>query len=166
MTTLDEIPQLVKDIRTAFADSVYPGDENIVPVSSRNIDDESDEIKAAFLGKHWKEADLSLLLSQIFAQAFFTAQAFRFYLPAYMIVVLNEWKPSGIVAEFLLYSLEPTEDEIINRRFFERINGFSDAQINVIRRFIEVYSLLLEDEDPENPHMINALAFWSSYRVA
>lgn len=172
MTNPQNISLLIHDIREAFKDSQYPGDDYLATITEGGDNDEPLGVKAAFKGKHWHEATLSTLNIEKSALSFFTPAAFRFYLPAYLIVVLEQWEQAGILVEFVLYSLMPKDDdEILKPWFYERIDGFTNLQVQVIRKFLDVYATLSDDpedlwDDPGDSPLAKALAFWATYRMA
>lgn len=75
--------ELIEQIHRAFATSVYPGDENLVA----NPDDEEPQFVAGhFKGKtDWRTLDAEFLNAAPDALALLADDAFRFYLPAFLI---------------------------------------------------------------------------------
>ena len=85
--TADEVKALV---RSAFADTAYPGDEALV----RSEGEEPDEVVALFRGRtDWRVLPADFVDraggASPSALSFFSAGAFRFYLPAYLIADLD-----------------------------------------------------------------------------
>jgi hypothetical protein len=77
-------------IRSAFADTPYPGDDALV----RSVGDEPDEVVELFRGRDdWRVLSADFVdragAASPSALSFFSAGAFRFYLPAYLIADLN-----------------------------------------------------------------------------
>lgn len=77
-------------IRDAFADTPHPGDDRLV----RSVGDEPDEVVELFRGRHqWQMLPADFLdragAASPSALSFFSAGAFRFYLPAYLIADLD-----------------------------------------------------------------------------
>jgi hypothetical protein len=87
----DEEAESVKDlIRRAFADTPYPGDDALV----RSAGDEPDEVVELFRGRDdWRTLSADFVdragAASPSALSFFSAAAFRFYLPAYLIADLD-----------------------------------------------------------------------------
>jgi hypothetical protein len=88
MTSKEE---LKSQIRAAFTDASYPGDNHLVDVPK---DDEAFQVRLAFYGKN----DWNILTPDFFDGAplglgtalhFFSDAAFRFYLPAYMLADID-----------------------------------------------------------------------------
>lgn len=78
---------VLEKIASSFEKMPYPGDLNIVYDNS-GYHLECVEIQNIFANKHWNELTLETLLAQNSALAFMTPQAFRFYLPAYLSIVI------------------------------------------------------------------------------
>ncbi len=77
-------------VRSAFATTPYPGDHALV----RSQGDEPDEVVELFRGRDdWRELSAELVdragAASPSALSFFSAGAFRFYLPAYLIADLD-----------------------------------------------------------------------------
>ena len=148
MAGLESVKQ---KIRTAFANVEYPGDFHL-----RNSD-ESDEpflVEAEFRGKRdWTTLD-PVFLDQApdgFASAlsFFSAAAFRFYLPAYLLVDLDGDLHSADPVFYLTHGLtHGTKDAPINPIRYgdytwseyvrERFAGFSKAEVEAIIAYLEL----------------------------
>lgn len=123
--------RLIALIREAFADVEYPGD---FALRGSNLGTEPCEVEEAFRGRcRWQDVPVRLLdeapdgLSS--ALSFFSHDAFRFYMPAYLIADVNG----------ALQRVDPTfhlcgdfEDKMISRKSntwsFDRCNGFTPAQ--------------------------------------
>jgi hypothetical protein len=77
-------------IRSAFAETPYPGDDALV----RSVGDEPDEVVELFRGKDdWRVLTADFVdragAASPCSLSFFSAGAFRFYLPAYLIADLD-----------------------------------------------------------------------------
>jgi hypothetical protein len=107
---------LIAQIQTAFADVVYPGDQDL---TSSTYGEEPEALKRVFQGKtDWRTLGAEFLDSSPegwgTALSFFSDRAFVFYLPAYLIAdVCNEL--SSVTPEFhLIHGLLPeSADETI-----------------------------------------------------
>lgn len=93
------IHQIRHQIRAAFADAAYPGDENLTD----SFGDEADALIADFRGR----TDWTVLTPDFLNQApqgwgsalsFFSGAALQFYLPAYLIADLEETLTIGDAA--------------------------------------------------------------------
>jgi hypothetical protein len=96
--------ELIASIKAAFATRVYPGDDQLVD----DLDDlESAEIAEAFRGLHWSEPSPEMLEHNNSALNFFSDAAWRYYVPAFMLVVLEHSDKIDMVDFSLIFSLLP-----------------------------------------------------------
>lgn len=79
--------QLIDEITRAFAKSIFPGNANI---AHSTYGDEAALVAAHFKGQHNWQSLSSQFIDYDGALAFFTDEAFRFYLPAYLIADVRE----------------------------------------------------------------------------
>lgn len=148
-----ELIEIAKGIESAFADIPYPGDDNIVErliVDGREMGDpEREEIADAFRGKPWRDLPREVILYHYDSLPFLTLEAFRYYLPAYLITALNE---DGLNRDFVVFNLN----------FPERCNGFSPQQKLAVRAFLEYVRRVSESTgDPLQKHTTTALdRYW------
>ena len=120
--------ELKQCIEEAFAEAIYPGDDNIT-ISDCTCG-ECNETRAFFGGKHWRDVAAT---GQPFhvgwgGLAIMSPQAWRFYLPAYMLLSLRGDGDPGATLECVLYSLSPDPAGAYVDVFTERIRAFSAAQ--------------------------------------
>ncbi len=101
-------------------------------------------ISSDFDGKGWWEISADLLQANYDALPLFTARAYYYYLPAYLINALRDFSPRNYVLEFVVYSLSPTKTKSDDPSISERRNQFSTSEKALIRRFL---LLILEDEN-------------------
>jgi hypothetical protein len=107
---------LITQIKTAFADVVYPGDEDL---TSSTYGEEPEALKRSFQGKtDWRTLDAEFLDSAPegwgTALSFFSDRAFVFYLPAYLIADVCNELPSVTPEFHLTHGLLPeSADETI-----------------------------------------------------
>lgn len=108
------IEDLIRKIEDAFVDVEYPGDNNL---ANSHYGDEPAALRMEFSGKDdWRCLE-SAFLDRAPARlacslAFFSAEAFRFYLPAYLIADIRgklEWQDPSTR---LCMSLTPQSDPI------------------------------------------------------
>lgn len=75
--------EIIDQIHIAFATSAYPGDDNLV---ANPYDEERQFVARHFKGKaDWRTLDAKFLNAAPDALALFADDAFRFYLPAFLI---------------------------------------------------------------------------------
>ncbi|MDQ2801012.1 MAG: hypothetical protein M3Y13_15375 [Armatimonadota bacterium] len=148
--------QLRRDIYAAFADAVYPGDDNIT-ISGCPCG-ECSETRAFFAGKHWREVAAT---GQPFhlgwgGLAILSPEAWRFYLPAYMILSLKGDGDPGETLECALYQLSPDPAETPSDFFTERTRAFTAAQ----RECLAAYTCAAVDAGAEDAAFEAAAAYW------
>jgi hypothetical protein len=103
-------------IRSAFANTPYPGDHALV----RSVGDEPDEVVELFRGKDdWRVLSSDFIdragAASPCALSFFSAGAFRFYLPAYLIADLDGELVYSDPLFYLYYGLDQeTRDKPVN----------------------------------------------------
>jgi hypothetical protein len=145
---------LIEQIEQTFASVLYPGDNRIcigvTDEDRRLLGTEQAEIEAAFKGLHWREVPLEVLNCHQSALSFFSPEAFRFYLPAFMLASLGvpRWPsdllPAGVgIKNAVIWSLDPPKEMSWKPRsdptvawFLERMSGFNPEQKAAIRTFL------------------------------
>ena len=85
-----DMAALVGRVRAAFADVVYPGDDRLTD----SMGDEPDALREDFRGRDdWTALDIAFLNQApdgwASALSFFSGEALRFYLPAYLVADLE-----------------------------------------------------------------------------
>ena len=132
-----EISKLVKQIENAFADTPYPG---------KNIGDDGEV--GRFIGKRWKDVTREDINSNDHL-SFFTLDALRYYLPAYLIGVLRNPDLRLDIRLALIKFFDPGEDWKSNKpELLSKI--FSEPEKAAIRSFFENYKqlFLLSKDEP------------------
>jgi len=82
---------------------------------------------------------------------FFTPAAFRFYLPAYMMVSLDpdHEAEADIIPEYTVFDLTPPVGERDNvygwKYFLEKMNGFTESQKQAIRSYLRYMEVVYPD---------------------
>ena len=136
----------IEKVEAAFAKVPYPGDNNIVEDSS-GIDIESNEIAAAFQGRHWRTIPFGILQKYVAAVSFFTIPAFRYYLPAYIIASINKFYETSDIPVNAIYSFIPPRHDTARCDFYQRrLNAFSVDELEVIKEFL----LIMRDQHAED----------------
>ena len=79
---------VLKKLMSSFQLLTYPGDLNLV-YDNTGYHLECVDIQQAFVGKHWSELSQETLIKENSALSFLTPVAFRFYLPAYLSIVIR-----------------------------------------------------------------------------
>jgi hypothetical protein len=147
--------QLCDKIVAEFSDTPKPRVDELMPHRC----DECDAIRDKFRNVEWSSAGHDLLANNVDALSLFSAQAFHYYLPAYLLDALNRFYAYDIVLEFVLNCLSPSP-KVDNGEFTnERKSKFSAKQQAVIVDFIK---LILNTPGMESRHedANQALKFW------
>lgn len=135
--------EIVDRISKRFHETAYPGDEHIVYDNSGQIL-ECVDIKAAFHGKAWKKIPWQLLVEQNSGLSFFTPEAFCYYLPAYLVAIVERYDevdvlPGVVVDHLTLPSAHDTlrkidhfrshADSVDSAETHQEIMKFLDAEL-------------------------------------
>lgn len=174
LMTKEELTALIEQ---AFADTVYPGDDKL----TRENRPEYIRITYKFRGKHWTTvSDVEHVTYEQFALSYFEPEAFRFYLPAFMLAALNHQSEvcNDLVPENIESSLTPPETNSAEAEdwfatfgitrmdyFLKRVSGFSPQQKAAIKAYLQ--SSFEQDSIPEwierQQERQRALHFWSTF---
>ncbi len=168
---------LIEEIISAFADVKYPGDWCL---SRSNEGFEPAETAAAFKGKTDRYAIDGKLLDQVpnglsSAMSFFSDEAFRFYLPAYMIADVRGQLEQVDVPFHLTHGLDnKSRKKLINplrygqRTWFDaashKFSVFTSAQASAVVAYLKYRNKKVPDY--ESNHIEEALANYWNARIA
>ena len=157
----DDKSELVKQIRDAFADVPYPGDNHL----SYNPEDlGANQIADAFRGKHWTEVPFETLLYHNDALHFFTDEAFHFYLPAYLLAVLERYDDADILPEMLVGVLTAPDPEAPDYSFFQqKFKSFTSAQEAAVKAFLEYLMKTYPDHYRHNEPLAALQSYWTPH---
>ena len=147
--------QLRRMIADAFAGTAYPGDAHI----AQNLEccDECRYTDDFFRGQGWQELAQGgeRLPTGWGGLSFLTPEAWRFYLPAYLLAVLRDGQDDDAArdaAGSVMYLLTPPGPDLKDY-FQERVGGLSAAQRRAIAAFVDyqcrTYPEEYEDERPD-----------------
>lgn len=121
-------------IEIAFAETPYPGDQNITPHECS----ECAAIRNALKGTDWHdwiEAPVAELRRHA-VLPLFSPEALRYFLPAFLIAVIREPGPAQWILEQFLYALNPQEeDRRRSTKAFLKILNI--AQIDALTAFVD-----------------------------
>ncbi len=126
-------------VRTAFANVPYPGDDNIA-YAEADYNWEPARMAAFFKGKRWQELDWPTLQTYggdaSACLSFMTTEAFRYYLPAYMLIAIDNYYEAP--ADVPLFHLSPPRraDKARRTEFLEQVQEFTPAQRQEIREIL------------------------------
>ncbi len=157
--------ELIALIEQAFANTVYPGDDKLI---NANHCGECAEIAEVFQGKRWASlTDVKFLRHYVAALSLLYPEAFRYYLPAYMIAALTDPATADVILDSVEYDLmpRPTEDAVAQDWFFSRARGFSPAQKRAIKAYLEfpVPNDSLEYDPKRKQELQRTLDFWNTF---
>lgn len=159
MSSETDRAQLVQQIEDAFSDVEYPGDERIV-ITTEYFDNL--KVLLDFKGKHWKEITTEMILQHRFDLSRFTPEAFRFYLPAYLISSLIA-EDRGEIIIHVVWNLDPQEEQGNFRdEFLARVEGLSSKQKTAIKAFINFFVERQTHLLPDDKRMQQ---FWEDYSI-
>jgi hypothetical protein len=135
MPSKAERQQLARKIRDAFSTNDYPGDDKLVV----GDDPESLQIRDVFKGKRWEEIPLSVLDYHYSSLSFFSPEAYRYYLPAFLLASVLNYRSAGMVPLSTILSLiaPKKQGKMMMDWFLGRVSGLTPAQKAAIREFLE-----------------------------
>jgi hypothetical protein len=151
-----DLDHLRQQIESAFADVEYPGDDRLVSDTS-GYDLECNDVAALFKGKHWKDVSLETLLSHSGALPLLTPEAYRFYLPAYLLAGSLRYEDADVVPYDVVSSLPRAPDPELDTLFdsshqFERrrkkMEALTPLQRQAVKSFLEFLKKYHADDDP------------------
>lgn len=146
--------ELIDHIKSAFADTSYPGDDQI---GSYEV--------AKFRGK-WSDLPSKTIASYKIDLDYLTPQGFSYYLPSILVLILENQEVADILVEMLPYWLAPYQYEHslktpvlkFSEDRYNELKAVSSllnvAQVNIIVRLISEYhnlfpNMLWEEKDRE-----------------
>ncbi|NOZ85134.1 MAG: hypothetical protein GXP49_02495 [Deltaproteobacteria bacterium] len=116
-----------------------------------------------FRGKTWHEITLKLLQDEYNCDgsaclAFMSPEAFRYYLPAYMIIGVTEYEEADLIGDAAIYALSPPQDNGLIESWSQKISVFSEKQKEIIAKFLQ---FMHENYEINDESLINALCYWN-----
>ncbi|RLJ20787.1 hypothetical protein DJ031_04565 [bacterium endosymbiont of Escarpia laminata] len=131
---------LVKMITNAFSGSVYPGDDALVPHFDRDL--ERQRIMEFFKRKRWEDLSFQSIDSGYQGEGsvclyFMTTEALRYYLPAYMVITLDEFDDAEFFADTVVRTLTPPEAGSEDfKQFIAWAASFSQEQREAVKQYL------------------------------
>ena len=132
--------QLIAQIISAFDNTQKP--TRIVAASTGGF--EPSIVEAYFLNKDWREISMLQMVkdgyegAELSALLFMSDEAFRYFLPAFLLININEDDIADLTFDTTLYRLTlPLEDHVDFASCREKFDGFSLEQKNVIADFLK-----------------------------
>jgi hypothetical protein len=127
--------ELVKKIKSAFATMPPPNEDNIVIVPNNY---ESFMVANLLKGKHWQDLSEATIYEIRLNLPRLTPEAFRFYLPAYLIWSLKG-ENGGEILEYVVFNLNPQEDNAKKKEFIDKVKYFTSQQKEAIKAYVKYY---------------------------
>ncbi len=131
-----ELLDLTNEIHDAFAEIRLPKDVNI----SDGINIDHPDMETVFRGMHWRKLTLEFILEYNMAVCYFTPVAFRFYLPGYLRLILENPDDAFDVADWLMYYLTPSTKQDVERLEASEREAYEEGMIEK-----EAYEKLLNN---------------------
>ena len=156
-----EIQELKSLIRSAFADTEYPGGDNIAGCSRIGCDD-CDPLAEHFKGTTWQQHNLQTLAGYA-GIGFFYPQALHYYLPAYMLAEIENCRlaeihfsqseeyqeyPDPLPNLDISHCFLPSEHESIQQEREKFVALFSDEQRRAVTEYLKFIATDEEGYDP------------------
>jgi hypothetical protein len=142
--------QVAQQIKEAFAETPYPGDEKVAAYAryGRTIAD-------ALRGKHWGDVPLDALVQHRWEIFLLTPESFRFYAPLFMLAALIYHTEMEAFADNLLFTLTPQREEHIDHYFAgiytdyfsRRAAAFTQHERAAVLMFLETFAALYPHEN-------------------
>jgi hypothetical protein len=123
----DRAAALVRTIDAAFARLPYPGDDRIVP-SEYDRDGEARRILRLLRGWHWRDLPFDRLVLLKASLSWLTPEAYRFYLPAFMVFPVVDFETADVLPDGVISTLtEPRESDVDDLRVAVGTAGLADT---------------------------------------
>jgi hypothetical protein len=141
----ETLEQVTAQIEAAFAETPYPGDENVAAYARYGR-----SIAETLRGKHWSEVELEDLYKHRWEIFLLTPETFRFYLPIFMLAALYHYEEMDSLAHNVIFSLTPQREEHIsnylngqyNDYFSRRAAAFNRGEKEAILTFLQAFDRL------------------------
>ncbi|MBL8156467.1 MAG: hypothetical protein JNM70_19970 [Anaerolineae bacterium] len=178
MITAEQIQEFVQQMRKGFENTPYPGDDNI---GSTGIED----IEQELVGVRWQDVTMQHLWDLRAGMVFLKPDAFRYYLPAFLLGVLQFTDELDAFSEtFIPFLIPPPsiwqfigdeglpppsdwyEKYIGNGRQFLALDALSAEQKKLVGLCLKMIAEIYPDRDwntlaPKS--LAQAIAYWEQY---
>ena len=123
-------------VNNAFKDVKCPGDDNVLSPDCMDTTDIEDFIRDSIWKTDWRQIPAEVIDYNYESLSFFSPDAYRFYLPAYLVRSLDTFITADInVLDFTVYDLVP--NKTLLKRFNLRKQALSNQQKLVIVELLE-----------------------------
>jgi len=131
---MDNFTYLRSKITDAFSSIPHPGKENV----TEHQCEECDELRDTFGPLEWQRVPPEIIDANFGQLPLFTPEAFRYFLPSYILRCLDNFDSENSVCEFVIYAVAPTGGEDWEKkRYAERISLFSSEQRAAVAAFLK-----------------------------
>jgi hypothetical protein len=98
---------------------------------------ECDGVRDDFGGVRWWSAGQDVIEKNVDTVPLLSAEAFHYYLPAYLLRSLKTFDRDSPVLEYTIYSLSPTKTSADDPWYREKLNLFTPEQVSAVADFLE-----------------------------
>lgn len=142
--------QLISAIRSAFTDEIYPGDGNLIyDKSGTHL--ECEQVRTAFTRKRWEQLDKPFLINHRQDYTCFSGEAFRYYLPAFLLLVISDFDEADDLPFNLVSALTlPTEFDTVQMANAVKSSGLDKQMPDIDFEFILQNQLHYTNQDVHN----------------
>lgn len=163
----EKVDKIVKAIKIAFEDVVYPGDD-VITYADVNYDPGAKDIMESFRGIAWQSVSFELVLAHSDALFFMTPEAHQYYLPAFLTTcILSRRKKTDILISIIFDLIPLKQVTRIDKDFFlKKFGVFTVAQVDIIVLFLEFALNELNDDRVYRKYVKSALNFWRAHSSA
>jgi CheY-like chemotaxis protein len=146
---------LIEKIEAAFSDIEYPGDGALFGY------EETEEL----IGKHWKDIPLEMLRNED-RFLHLSAKALRFYLPAYLIGILNHPDEMDVLVDDMVHFLSPSWEVLQESKTIPYLPKFEREEKAAIHTFLKSLGILfpeINDYQPTREARERAIIYWQRW---
>ena len=154
--------RLRSEILETFSSTAYPGDDKIVPHQD-GLDHEG--VYEAFNGVDWQKVNWEWLKTHYSTPTgdpllFMTPEAYRYYLPAYLLISIDSYDECDVLSDYIIYGLTAQKyEEYTPEDFRERITPLNDEAKSVVAKFLLYMYETYDNEDA----LIAYNGYWKKY---
>jgi hypothetical protein len=121
--------ELKEFIKTSFSATPYP--------NGKLTNTEFDEgVSAYFEGRSWQSFEPKELRKYCAAISLFEAEAFRYFLPAFILAELNDHAVSDVIGQFIVYAFGKPKDYWVET-YEQRLAVFSYSEKCAVLEFLD-----------------------------
>jgi CheY-like chemotaxis protein len=147
--------KLIEKIESAFSDVEYPGDSALFGYK------ETEE----FVGKHWKDVPIDILRNED-RFLHLSAKALRFYLPAYLIGIVNNPDEMDVLVDDMVHFLSPSQEVLLGSKTIPYLPKFEHKEKAAIHALLNSFGVLfpeINDYPPTREALERAIIYWQRW---